>query len=140
MSAAVRDNRGRPVVAVTGLGVLSSLGVGMADNWAAVTAGRSGVRRISRFPITHLRTTIAGTIDYLPFESEYLTLRAGEIAGDEAITMAGIGRPGDFPGPLFVAIPPVEIQWPLRKRLFDGADPATADAYDRMMRRGRIHQ
>jgi len=133
MSEPLRDHRNRPVVAVTGVGVVSSLGVGLADNWKAVTEGRSGVRRISRFPIAHLSTTIAGTIDYLPGDPEGLTLAAGELAVDEAIAMAGIGRPGDFPGPLFVAIPPVEIQWPMRKRLFDAADPDVADAYDRMI-------
>ena len=65
---AMRDHRSRPVVAITGIGVVSSLGVGLADNWKAVTAGRSGIHRITRFPIAHLRTTIAGTIDYLPVE------------------------------------------------------------------------
>jgi 3-oxoacyl-[acyl-carrier-protein] synthase II len=130
---ALRDHRNRPVVAVTGIGVVSSLGVGLADNWKAVTAGRSGIHRISRFPITHLRTTIAGTIDYLPVEVQGLTLAAGELVGDEAVTMSGLGKPGDFPGPLFIAIPPVELEWKMRRRLYDASSPAAGDAYDRMI-------
>ena len=39
-----RDHRGRPVVAVTGYGMVSSLGQGVADNWAGLIAGRSGIR------------------------------------------------------------------------------------------------
>jgi 3-oxoacyl-[acyl-carrier-protein] synthase II len=61
------DHAGRPLVAVTGIGIVTPLGIGAADNWAALTAGRSGIRRITRFPTEHLRTTIAGTVE-LPGE------------------------------------------------------------------------
>src|SRR5262249_23295653 len=47
---------------------------------------------------------------------------------------SGIGRKGDFPGPLFAALPPSEIEWPYRRHLFastNGQD--RGDAYDRMM-------
>ena len=44
-----RDSRGRPVVAVTGLGIVTSLGQGKAANWEALTAGRSGIHAIERF-------------------------------------------------------------------------------------------
>ena len=40
--ARMTDHLGRPVVAVTGIGVVTSLGVGKADNWAALTAGTLG--------------------------------------------------------------------------------------------------
>jgi 3-oxoacyl-[acyl-carrier-protein] synthase II len=129
----LRDHRNRPVVAITGIGMISSLGVGLDENWKAVTAGKSGVHRITRFPTTHLKTTIAGTIDYLKGDFQSLTLQAGELAGDEAVRMSGLGKPGDFPGPLFTAIPPVEMEWNLRRRLYNGADPAITDAYDRMI-------
>jgi 3-oxoacyl-[acyl-carrier-protein] synthase II len=61
--AARRDKAGRPVIAVTGMGVVTSLGVGKQDNWAKLSAGTSGIRRISRFPLDSLRTTIAGTVN-----------------------------------------------------------------------------
>ena len=50
MGRADSDSRGRPVVVVTGVGVLTSLGAGKQDNWRELTAGHSGIRRISRFP------------------------------------------------------------------------------------------
>ena len=45
-----QDFRGRPVVVVTGIGVVSSLGEGVDANWAALTAGQSGIHTITRFP------------------------------------------------------------------------------------------
>ena len=44
-----RDQAGRPVVVVTGLGVVTSLGIGKADNWQKLTAGTSGIHSITRF-------------------------------------------------------------------------------------------
>ena len=37
--AAFRDHLGRPIVAVTGMGVITSLGQGLEDNWAALSGG-----------------------------------------------------------------------------------------------------
>ena len=64
--AAGKDKLGRPVVVVTGLGVVTSLGAGKSDNWAKLTGGESGIKTITRFPTDGLKTRIAGTIDYLP--------------------------------------------------------------------------
>ncbi|MCX5478133.1 beta-ketoacyl-ACP synthase [Kaistia geumhonensis] len=131
-----RDHLGRPVVAVTGMGVVSSLGQGVDDNWAALTAGKSGIHRITRFPTDHMRTTIAGTVDFLfPDEvrSPVLSERLARLAAEEAVSESGIGAPGDFPGMLFMAVPPVEIEWPARRDFFAGTDGATGDAYDRMI-------
>ena len=43
MPASELDKHGRPVVVVTGTGILTSLGEGKEDNWQALTAGRSGI-------------------------------------------------------------------------------------------------
>ncbi len=60
------------------MGVLTSLGQGQADNWRALTAGAlRASSRISRFPIDGLRTTIAGTVDFVPRAG---TLRPGAVA------------------------------------------------------------
>src|SRR6202158_583982 len=45
---APRDKFGRPIVVVTGMGVVTSLGAGKADNWAKPTAGEFGVRTRTR--------------------------------------------------------------------------------------------
>ncbi|MGH6990867.1 MAG: beta-ketoacyl-ACP synthase, partial [Stellaceae bacterium] len=114
--ASSKDKMGRPVVVVTGLGVVTSLGAGKADNWAKLTAGESGIRAISRFLTDGLRTRIAGTIDFLGEQpnSAALSERFADLAVEEAISEAGIGSRGDFPGPLFLAVPPIEIEWPQR--------------------------
>ena len=140
--AETRDHRGRPVVAVTGYGMISSLGQGVADSWAGLIAGRSGIRQISRFPTDNMRTTIAGAIDYLWQDGDTamdITMRAGILAAEEAIADAAIGTRGDFPGPLFAALPPAEMEWPYRRRVFREAPAAGGGAYDRMIGAARQH-
>ena len=114
------DSFGRPLVAVTGMGVVTSLGQGKADNWAALTSGRSGIHSITRFPIDHLATTIAGTVDFLPQSdrgASALTFALADLAAEEAITEAAL--PGsEFAGPLFLAAPPVELDWNSRLALY----------------------
>ena len=111
-----KDKLGRPIVVVTGLGVITSLGAGKTDNWAKLTAGESGIRAITRFPTDGLRTRIAGTIDYLPETicSAQLSESFADLAAAEAISQSGIGSKGDFPGPLFLAVPPIELDWKQR--------------------------
>ena len=117
-SSSTHDAQGRPLVAVTGLGIVTSLGQGAAENWDALTAGRSGIRAIRRFSTEGLRTRIAGTVDFLdtdPLVAPLLSERFATVAADEAVAQAGIGA--SFPGALFVAVPPVEMEWPQREAL-----------------------
>jgi 3-oxoacyl-[acyl-carrier-protein] synthase II len=117
---APRDKFGRPIVVVTGMGILTSLGAGKTDNWAKLTAGESGIRTVTRFPIDGLKTTMAGTVDFVtvePFSSTGLTERLAELACEEALEQSGIGSKGNFPGPLFLAVAPVEVEWPQRLEL-----------------------
>ncbi|HLG81665.1 MAG TPA: beta-ketoacyl-ACP synthase [Bradyrhizobium sp.] len=118
--AAPRDKLGRPIVVVTGMGVATSLGAGKSDNWKKLTAGESGIRTITRFPIEGLKTTMAGTIDFVPvepFSSTDLSERLADLVAEEAIEQAAIGSRGDFPGPLFLANAPIELEWPQRDEL-----------------------
>jgi 3-oxoacyl-[acyl-carrier-protein] synthase II len=143
MAGATRDKAGRPVIAVTGMGVVTSLGVGKTDNWVNLTAGKSGIRRISRFPLDSLRTTIAGAVndvyqDYMP--PAELSERIALLAGEEAIAQAGIGTKGSFPGPLFLALPPLEIEWHYRIELAKTAAPDGDAGYPDLMRVAREPQ
>src|SRR5580698_3825643 len=134
---ATRDKFGRPIVVVTGMGVVTSLGAGKTDNWKKLTAGESGIRTITRFPTDGLRTTMAGTIDFIPvepFSSTDLSEKLGELAAEEAIAQAAIGTKGDFPGPLFLAVAPVEVEWPQRQELGRAIGAATEVDYDAMLR------
>ncbi|MFO1184661.1 MAG: beta-ketoacyl-ACP synthase [Bauldia sp.] len=136
MNAPLRDRHARPVVAVTGVGVITSLGQGLADNWAAVTAGKSGIHRIGRFSTDNLKTTIAGSVEYLhpePVLPVVLTERLAREAAEEAVAMSGIGAKGRFPGPLFMAVPPVEVEWSTRKKLFATPAAPAGDTYARMI-------
>ena len=60
------DSAGRPMVAVTGIGVITSLGAGKTENWKNLTAGKSGIKNITRFATDGLRTRFAGTVDFVP--------------------------------------------------------------------------
>ncbi|MBN9004355.1 MAG: beta-ketoacyl-ACP synthase [Rhizobiales bacterium] len=134
---AMRDKLGRPVVVVTGMGVVTSLGSGKTDNWAKLCAGESGIRTITRFPTDGLKTTMAGSVDFIPvepFSSTDLSERLADIATEEAVAQAGIGRAGDFPGPLFLAVAPVEVEWPQRQELGRAIGPNTEINYDEMLR------
>src|SRR5213078_2776792 len=72
-------------------------------------------RTVTRFPIDGLKTTMAGTVDFITAESSAaLTERIAHMSTEEALAQAAIGAKGDFPGPLFLAVAPVEVEWPQR--------------------------
>ncbi len=131
-----KDKKSRPIVVVTGMGLVTSLGAGKSDNWTRLTAGESGIHAITRFPIEGLRTTIAGTVDFLPPQtsaaarSESLAM----LAAEEAVAESGIGSRGDFPGPLFMAVPPVEMDWTQRIEVGARAGANDQVTYDDLLR------
>ncbi len=49
-------------VVVTGIGVVSPLGIGNQSNWDALLAGVSGIDRITRFDVTDFPVKIAGEV------------------------------------------------------------------------------
>lgn len=135
-ASSFRDHLGRPIVAVTGMGVVTSLGQGLADNWAALTSGKSGIRKISRFPTEGLSTKISGMIDFIDIPAPNAVERSYAFAREttlEALAQAGLS--GDFNGPLFLAAPPIEPEWNARFELADRSGPAEKDndAYDRFL-------
>src|SRR5262245_20158863 len=144
--AATADKSGRPIVVVTGIGIVTSLGVGKADNWQKLTAGQSGIRSITRFSTDGLKTRIAGTVDFVavePFSAPALSERLGEMVAEEAITEAAIGSRGNFPGPLFLAVAPIEVEWPQRAALARATGSNDAVDYDDLLRvasSGRFHE
>lgn len=140
-----RDHAGRPIVVVTGMGVVTSLGTGRDENWKRLTAGTSGIHGITRFPTDGLRTTIAGTVDFVPVEpmnAPALSEQLAELAADEAIGQSNIGAPADFPGPLYLAVAPVEMEWPQRNEVVQAAGSNQEITYRDLVRgaeTGRFH-
>jgi 3-oxoacyl-[acyl-carrier-protein] synthase II len=54
---------------VTGIGLVSSVGIGTGANWDALLAGRSGIGRITRFDVSQFATQIAGEVkDFDPVQ------------------------------------------------------------------------
>ena len=137
MSQSSKDHMGRPIVVVTGIGIVTSLGEGKEDNWRNLTSGVSGVRKITRFPTDELRTQIAGTIPWQG-EGRYCapvhSLTLAKKSASEAIAQSNIGSSGSFPGPLFVAVSPAETNWDQRMHIYGGTAGGDATGYDRLMK------
>jgi 3-oxoacyl-[acyl-carrier-protein] synthase II len=95
----------------------------VAESWAALVAGRSGVGPITRFSTENLKTTFAGCV-MLPEESGGRFVRVSTrverycaAAAEEALAMAGLGGRGGFPGPLVMGHTPIETELPDRLTL-----------------------
>lgn len=88
-------------VVITGMGAVTPVGNTLADTWANLLAGKSGVRTITRFPAEGMSSTIAGELDGLDPEPYFdkKTLRRMDrnqmyslIAAQMAYDDAGLGQ------------------------------------------------
>ena len=61
-SAPLLDGRGRRRVVVTGIGLLSPVGLTTRENWESLKAGRSGIGPITRFDAAEYACRIAGEV------------------------------------------------------------------------------
>jgi 3-oxoacyl-[acyl-carrier-protein] synthase II len=86
-------------VVVTGLGIVSPVGIGVAEAWGNVLAGRSGITRVTRFDASPFASQIAGEVKgfdvakYLPVKEARrfdLFVHYGTAAAIEAVQDAGI--------------------------------------------------
>src|SRR4051794_38414443 len=86
-------------VAVTGLGCVSPLAVGVSASWEGITAGRSGIKPITAFDVSQYTTRFGGVLDtYDP--AQYLDPKEARrmsrfqqfavTAADEAIADSGL--------------------------------------------------
>ncbi|HLP69075.1 MAG TPA: beta-ketoacyl-ACP synthase [Rhizobium sp.] len=131
-----KDHLGRPIVVVTGMGVITSLGQGVEDNWNALTAGKSGIHAIKRFSTEGMPTRIGGTVDFIEVPAANAVERSYAFARETTIEALGqAGLSGDFNGPLFLAAPPVEPEWSDRFVLAERAPPPDhdGDVYERFL-------
>lgn len=113
-------------VAVTGIGMITSLGRGVDENWRRLTAGDSGIHEITRFSTEGLRTQIAGCVEFMdvdPITIPSLSYAMADAVAHEAMTLSGAADDGELDGDLFLAAPPIEHDWPSRLGLLDSVDP-----------------
>jgi len=97
-SSEYHDNYRRPRVAVTGVGAVTALGVGVEPLWSGLVEGRSGVRRITRFDPTGLQCHVAAEVpdepdvpDRIgPYEVYGGPYKYMVSAAMEALAMAGV--------------------------------------------------
>ena len=123
MAQATRDAHGRPLVAVTGMGVVTSLGEGQADTWAALTAGRSGIHALAASQPRDCAPKSAARWISSPSSRSALpcSRNVSRLGGGRGGRPIRHRRKGDFPGALFMAVPPVEIEWPQRQALAEAS-------------------
>src|SRR6266446_4765461 len=79
---------------------------------------------------------MSGTVDFVrqsPVTGTDLSVRRADIVTKEAIAESAIGSKGDFPGPLFLAVAPIEVEWPQREELGRAITESDVD-YDAMLR------
>ena len=125
MSRISKDHLGRPIVVVTGIGVITSLGQGKEDNWRNLTAGASGITEDIAIP--HGRTQDPDCRHYqMGGRGSYCapvhTLTLARKSAREAISQSGIGSKGAFPGPMFIAVSPAETNWEQRMEIYRSAE------------------
>ncbi|HEU4729185.1 MAG TPA: beta-ketoacyl synthase N-terminal-like domain-containing protein [Kofleriaceae bacterium] len=120
-------------VAVTGLGMITSLGVGTTVNWKRMLAGESGIKRISRFCTEGLPVHMAAAVELPGLGPEALILERSRVMGDvvvdEALAQAGVPAREPFPGQFYIAPPCHDNEWPA---LLAAARLAGAPTYDRI--------
>ena len=52
-------------VVITGMGMVTPLGMGVAKNWAELTAGKSGLAKITRFDVSDMASQVAGLVPHM---------------------------------------------------------------------------
>lgn len=86
-------------VVVTGLGIVSPVGIGVQDAWSNIVAGNSGITNITRFDASAFASQVAGEVKGFDV-TQYLSpkdarrmdifIQYGLVAGIEAVKDAGI--------------------------------------------------
>lgn len=86
-------------VVITGMGIISPVGVGIVDNWRSITESRSGIGAITHFDPTGISCTIAGQADEFRVEDYFSAkdarkmdrfIQLGMAAGMDAFKDAGL--------------------------------------------------
>ena len=125
------DDQNRRRVVITGLGVVTPLGIGVEKTWQGLTTGQSGITKITRFDASKYACQIAGEVkDFNP--SDYIdkkeikkmdtfihyAVAASQEAVDDAalkITADNAGRVGVYIGAGIGGLPAIEQYYDVLK-------------------------
>ena len=86
-------------VVVTGLGAITPVGIGVAETWKSIVAGKSGITRISKFDASAFACQVAGEVkgfdvtQYMPAKDARrmdVFIHYGLVAGMEAFKDSGL--------------------------------------------------
>ncbi len=100
-------------VVITGMGVLTPLGLTLAETWENAKAGKSGITRITQFDPTPMTTQIAGELkgfnpaNYMPVKEARRMARCSQIAvaaAQQALADANVTLPLPDPERVGVAV------------------------------------
>jgi 3-oxoacyl-[acyl-carrier-protein] synthase II len=101
-------------LAITGMGIYTSLGCGLEENWQKLTNGHSGIREITRFPTAHLPTKIAATVE-LNCTIPQRTFTLVESILKQTLNQSQLSSDKFTDCQLIIAmLPAMEISWPDR--------------------------
>ncbi len=118
-------------IAITGMGMVTSLGEGVDKSWASLVQGISGIKLIERFSRQHLISAIAGTLDYLEDVSSSSDRCCEAVRRAIAEALEQGGYHGISPGPLVMATTPLDHEWHERlSRLPPGSSGADNLVWD----------
>ena len=116
---------GKSRVAVTGRGIVSALGTGIDENWRRLLAGESGVKAITRFDPTGLKTRIAAAVDAydarVPRSNVERAFLCARDVVQQALDEADLRRAHRSGVPIFFGSPVAEGDWRQRIELYQTA-------------------
>jgi beta-ketoacyl-acyl-carrier-protein synthase II len=107
------DVRGRPRVVITGMGMVSPVGMSVDESWSNVLAGRSGIGPVTQFDASDLPCRIAGEVkdfeprDFIPYKEIRRMSRVSQLAtaaGRMAMEDAGLTGEEDNPERIGVVV------------------------------------
>ena len=77
----------KPRVVITGLGAITSLGT-LDEFWNGLLAGKSGIRKISFFDASGMKTQVAGEVDFAPTEYDIHPKQARRMSRASLLALA----------------------------------------------------
>lgn len=131
-------------IAITGIGLMTSIGANSGETWASIVAGRSGSKLIDRFPTVGLRTQFAATIDQFDGDGILTCVQRTKhmlnSVVDEAVRSARLDESDASPDDAewYIAVPGGDVDWLARRQLALHKAERTDDVAERLVRESGI--